>query len=81
MTGIYKVYVFFFMKCHIAGIYTRHIPFHFLEINIHLAYIGQLKSCALPGSRIAIEMQQRTGVGSQECLNVLQNVLQKIYQL
>ncbi len=60
------------MKCYIK-VYTRYIPFP----GIYIWHIpGQLKSCALPGSRIAVEMQQHTGVDLQ--VNVLQNVLQKI---
>jgi hypothetical protein len=43
------------MKCHsIPGIY--------------LAYTLQMKLCAPPGCRIAIEMQQHTGIGLQGCL-------------
>ncbi len=33
-----------------------------------LVYTFQLKLCAPPGSRIAIEMQLHTGIGSQGCL-------------
>jgi hypothetical protein len=43
------------MKCHsIPGIY--------------LAYTFEMKLCTPPGCRIAIEMQQHTGIGLQECL-------------
>jgi hypothetical protein len=43
------------MKCHsIPGIY--------------LVYTFQMKFCAPPGCRIAIEMQQHTGIGLQGCL-------------
>ena len=44
------------------SIFLRFIP------GIYLVYTFQLKLCSPPGSRIAIEMQQHTGIGLQGCL-------------
>ncbi len=51
---------------YIPGIYHA-ISFRFIP-GIYLVYAFQTKLCAPPGSRIAIEMQQHTGIGLQECL-------------
>jgi hypothetical protein len=66
MTGIYQVYTI----CHIPVIYlvyTCHMKCHSI-LGIYLVYTFQMKFCALPGCRIAIEMQQHTGIGLQGCL-------------
>ncbi len=70
MTGIYQIYDI----CHIPVIYQIydicHIPVmkcHSIP-GIYLVYTFQMKLCAPPGCRIAIEMQQHTGIGWQGCL-------------
>jgi hypothetical protein len=66
MTGIYQVYTI----CHkpvIYLVYTCHMKCHSIP-GIYLVYTFQMKLCAPPGCRIAIEMQQHTGIGLQGCL-------------
>ncbi len=66
MTGIYQVYTI----CHIHVIYlvyTCHMKCLSI-LGIYLVYTFQMKLCAPPGSTIAIEMQQHTGIGLQGCL-------------
>ncbi len=66
MPGIYKVYTI----CHIPAIYpvyTCHMKCHSIP-GIYLVYTFQMKLCTTPGCRIAIEMQQHTGIGLQGCL-------------
>ncbi len=55
--------------CHLDGIYQVYTkPFFRFIPGIYLVYTFQLELCAPPGSRIAIEMQQHTGIGLQACL-------------
>ncbi len=67
MTGIiYQVYTI----CHIPFIYlvyACHMKCHSIP-GIYLVYTFPMKLCAPPGCRIAIEMQQHTGIGLQGCL-------------
>jgi hypothetical protein len=66
MTGIYQVYTI----CHIPVIYlvyTCRMKCHSIP-GVYLVYTFPMKLCAPPGCRIAIEMQQHTGIGLQGCL-------------
>ena len=48
-------------------VYTCHMKCHSIP-GIYLVYTFQMKLCAPPGCRIAIEMQQYTGIGLKGCL-------------
>ncbi len=62
--GIYQMSFF-----GIYLVYTCHMKCHSIP-GIYLVYTFQMKlcQCAPPGCRIAIEMQQYTGIGLQGCL-------------
>ncbi len=53
---------------YIPGIYHHDCIFLRFIPGIYLVYTFKMKLCALPGSRIAIELQQHTGIGFQGCL-------------
>ena len=48
-------------------VYTCHMKCHSIP-GIYLVYTFEMKLCAPAGCRIAIEMQQYTGIGLQGCL-------------